>query len=155
MRYRLKHLCVTAGIACVLMVALSAIPAVAHDPGLSTMSVKLLEQEIDLRMILTRRDAAMALGQPATADGAIEVWTGNRRLAAIESDVKPVGETELELAARFPRPTDARRLRVMVPLIAHLAHGHRQYVTVQDAAGATRATHLLDAADVEIEVELP
>jgi hypothetical protein len=136
--------------------ALAPCPAPAHDPGLSTMLITVLEEEIEVRITLTRAELAAALGSGAEKQPvqAIAVWADGEAVADTRSTVVGTDAVEVDLVARFARRRETRRLRLAVPLLGRLAMGHRQYVTATDGDGTVLAARLLAAADPELELEL-
>jgi hydrogenase/urease accessory protein HupE len=133
----------------------------AHDPGLS--SAKLVLQGGLLRATLTfapadvaaitggekmdsaRLQAVAAQSLEIRFDGELAVPTETRAAFLANKDV------EFQLVFRAPA---ASRLTVRSALLDRLPFGHRQYVALTDAKGATLAEKLLSSTSHDVEVPL-
>src|SRR5688572_28727728 len=148
--------------------------ASAHDPGLSVAGLSLADHEIVVHLTFARREIE-SLVRMDTDDtnsvSATELTTVRPRLRMLVRDavalsvdgqrlVAQVATVELDqsdalhMRLNFPRPPSAR-LRVSAPIIAKLARGHRQYMTIQDAKGNTIDTRMLDAEHAAFALALP
>lgn len=143
--------------------------AQAHDPGLSRANIQLRETGMTLHMVFARKDIEVLVPMDANHDGAV---TADEVLAARTSLKSPImaavevrgakKKHQPKLVRIKPTPGDAvnielhyeyreaREVGVHVPLIAQLARGHRQYLTVQDAEGNLLAQHILAASSTPI-----
>lgn len=128
--------------------------ASAHDSGLSTAEVIIADGKIVIQFTFTRREFEKIVRIDADGDGrvsaaefttarpalqtmtsaAIEVRIDGQPLAAEAVDAELSQSGELFLRLVFLRKAGVR-LSVNSPVIARLARGHRQYVTVQNEKG--------------------
>ncbi len=147
-----RHLWLSCALACVFFSALlHSAPAGAHDPGLSFAELQITEQGIwvslsfaigDIESLVTMdadhdgvvsgtEFAAARPGLQALADGALEVRVDEHLLPPQVVAIKLEQGDALVFQLKFP-PRPGALLRVSSPLIAKLARGHRQYVSVRD-----------------------
>lgn len=128
-----------------LPLLLAPLAAWAHDPGLSSATVDFSSREILVQVSFAPADLA-ALKSSTYADLAsrsVQIRAQNTAVPPTTVEVREVGSADVEFTLRFPRPAGAAVLRS--PLIASLPFGHRQAVTIRDAAGAPVLTELLSA----------
>ena len=139
-------------------------PVQAHDPGLSRASVELYETGLEIHMAFARKDIEVLLPMDADHDGT--VTTGEfsavraelQRIIMAGIDVRDAkGKYQLKSVHIEPASGDsvdvdvyysninASVIQLHIPLIAQLARGHRQYLTVKDANGTLLAQYMLDA----------
>ena len=124
----------------------------AHDPGLSAAALRLTDDRMVAHLTLARRELETLVPIDADHDGAVttEEFTaarpplqalahhllaissagqaGSAQITAIELDQSDA----LHFWLQFPSLTGAQ-VQVTVPIMAQLARGHRQYVSVRDA----------------------
>jgi hydrogenase/urease accessory protein HupE len=151
----------------VLAVLSSALPfhrALAHDPGLSTVTIRPCPNGMEATLTLALKDAAQLVELEDDHDGIVtqaEFARGRSQLEAVVAaqlvvapggkPVKPesIGSEldenrNVELHLHF-RATDFSKLEIRSKLIALLPPGHRQYLQVQDSRGRTVMERLLSA----------
>lgn len=129
----------------------------AHDPGLSSLDVRLEPDRIVATLSLAASDARIAA---AERNGEIDVFAldsielridGVRMAGAVEK-----GATRSEAGIRvlaFSRVAGSRlTVRSIVP--ERLAPGHRELLTIRKAGGGVLAERLLDARDNELSLDL-
>ena len=128
-----------------LPLLLAPLAAWAHDPGLSSATVDFSSREILVQVSFAPADLAALKSSSYTelASGSVQLRAQNTALPPTLVEVREVGAADVEFTLRFPRPAGAVVLRS--PLLASLPLGHRQAVTIRDAAGATVLTELLSA----------
>lgn len=141
----------------------------AHDPGLSSATVRVLDDGLDIELVLSVQDAtALAApggdgpGTTAATEAALArlahdafriQWpgqTGTVALAACRIDDRNNANVHLEIAGN-----PAGRLTIQARWLALVAPGHRLFLTAQDAAGTTLSEALLGASQDSLAVELP
>jgi hypothetical protein len=86
--------------------------------------------------------------------GGIELSTIGGETLQPRAHQKTTAGEDAEIQLRYQRP-DGAQLLYRAPLIAQLPFGHRQVLTVRDAAGALLVSRLLGAQDQQVEIPLP
>ncbi len=142
-----------------------ACPAHAHDPGLSAAELKVGESGLAVHLTFARRDmeaiiaidadgngsvsaAEFAAARPqleSLANTAIEISADGQRLSAKRAAIELDDSDALHFRFAFQQQAGSR-IGMSVPIIAELARGHRQYLTVRDEDGQILADHLLSPA---------
>ncbi len=150
-----------------------ALPLRAHDPGLSTLQIKLHRDRTEATLTLATRDAATLLD---SFHGGNNTSSSAGR-AAIESALMKLADTALQLSLdsrradlgepvvnvddadnasiHFTLPQSSKQqLTVRSGWLSRLPGGHRQFLTIQSGDGAPLAERLLsaraDSATVEV-----
>jgi hypothetical protein len=138
--------------------------ACAHDPGLSLASLRLHHTQLTAHLTFARRDietrlpidtdhdgtvttAEFAAARPhlyLLASGMLDIRVDDQGVAVQHTAIELDQSDALHVQLDFPLPTGVR-LSVSAPMIAQLARGHRQYVSVRDVAGTLVMEHILDA----------
>lgn len=174
MEYR-RFFCLLGAIAAVL---LTATRTSAHDPGLSTVEIRMSAGEIIVSMTFAPRDLSPVFGEAVERDAphedasgthmtgllrepiealsrdGVSLENGELRLSPREVSVVAEADGSVTLRIRFGRgPSSTWAMRSTV--LARLSRGHRQYVTVHDIDGALVAEALLDAGRDTMEWVLP
>jgi len=149
-------------------VLLSLLPlqqATAHDPGLSSLTIRSRPNGLETALILAVRDAAQLVELDADRDGIVtqpEFARGRSQLEAVvaaQLTVAPDGKLarpefirsrldendNVEVHLDFHTAV-VSTLEIQSKLIASLPNGHRQYLQVQDFTGKTITEELLSAA---------
>ena len=141
----------------------------AHDPGLSTAVLTLRDGRLDARLTFAPADLESlapieaghdrglsatefadgrgSLDLEALAERLLEVRVGEQQVPPANARVQRLQLPENDnvvIRLAFPL-SGAAALQVRSALISDLPSGHRQYVTLEDAAGNLLARHLLDA----------
>jgi hydrogenase/urease accessory protein HupE len=140
------------------------LPALAHDPGLSTGQVRFLPDRIEVEVTLAREDVQTLTPLDVDGDGQVShnEWTfaevslnqlagdalslqaGGQKIPASSARVRHDASNNVHFAATFPvQHAGARRFHS--ELLSRLPRGHRQFVTVFDAAGGVLSETLLSA----------
>jgi hydrogenase/urease accessory protein HupE len=155
------------------LLLLAAVSAFAHDPGLSLLELKVGPQGLTAQTTFARGEIALLVPLDLDRNGTItpsEFDAARPQLEALARDAlilqldgKPLAPAAaaaalvegdaLQLALNFPAPT-GERLKITSPLLARLARGHRQFLTIRDASGDTRSQFLLDANNQAFETDL-
>jgi len=139
-------------------------PVQAHDPGLSRASIELHETGLALHMVFSRKDIEVLLPMDADHDGtvttdefsavqaelqqiimaAIDIRDATGKYQAKSVHIEPASGDGVKVDIDYGN-SNVSGIQIRIPLIAQLARGHRQYLTVKDANGNLLAQHLLDA----------
>ena len=153
-------------------------PVFAHDPGLSTATVRLQKDRLDAVLVFSLRDAGQLMnldedsdgrissselvnGKPApgeTAAQALEVKVDDQPVKAAEAQCRFDQTGNVSLYLSFPARSFSR-LVFRSKCLALLPPGHRQYFSVQNKNGGIVTERLLsansDSATVELGAEDP
>ena len=150
-------------LALALLLTLTA-PGHAHEPGLSVLTVARHGGQLDVHLIVARRELEPLVAMDTDGDRVVsagELRAARPRLEAIArtavvveggGGARAIPDVGIELddsdALHFRlaliAPAGAS-VGIRVPLIAQLAVGHRQYVRVRDRTGRLLAEHVLQA----------
>ena len=152
----------------ILVVLFSLLPfqeATAHDPGLSSLTLRARPNGLEATLTLAVRDAAQLATVDDDGPGVVTqvefarsrlqleaavarqlLITADGRVLKVQSirsdfDKKNNAEVHLDFG-----PITFSSLEIQSNLIASLPRGHRQYFQVQDSGGATVSEGLLSAA---------
>jgi hydrogenase/urease accessory protein HupE len=146
----------------------------AHDPGLSTATLKVFPDRLEAEVIFARGDVETLVLLDANHDGQLSPEELNRARPQLESllhsalsvlaDGTALGVSEssyrlddlnnFHITGIFPAQA-AKVVAVASPLLKTLPRGHRQFVSLLDDQGATLAEALLSAEQNVIELDLP
>jgi hydrogenase/urease accessory protein HupE len=158
----------------VILFIICTLSAQAHDPGLSSATITVGERQIDVLLGFAEKDVASLL----IADGnspdlrSTEGFETVRRplesLAAREVNLfldevtalpdqaiaKRKDSQNIEILLRFER-TSALRLRLISKLVERLPFGHREFVSVRTASGASLGEAMLSGKANAVQMNLP
>ncbi len=142
-----------------------AVPALAHDPGLSLAELSRSEGGWSVHLAFALRDVQALLPRDAYDPPVIEaaprlqallsrgirLWDEQgRALPLRDMGLQRVAGDALHLRARV---TSGPGLVYAAPVIGWLGRGHRQYLRVLDADGALLGEYVLGALDREISLQ--
>lgn len=136
----------------------------AHEPGLSAVALHLADRELVAQLTFSRREIEALVPIDTNDDGVanateltaarphlnalaprlIEIASDGRRLSVQTASVRLDTSDALHVHLMFPRYTGSQ-LRIKSLILAELARGHRQHVSVYSAAGERLANRMLDA----------
>lgn len=144
----------------------------AHDPGLSTVDVRLGGDTIEVTLVLAARDAATLVALDADRDGAIsasdfiqgkaelteravaglEILLDEQRgfLEPIRCDLDDGDNITVRLRARA---ASFSKLHFRSRGLASLPHGHRQFLRVRSANGTVLTERLLSSSADDMTIE--
>jgi hydrogenase/urease accessory protein HupE len=151
-----------------------ALPARAHDPGISTVQGEVRKDAIELiagfapadveqlvppdkRSEERMTDEEFAKVKPlleAIAPRLWEVRAGETVLAPRETSVQLLPGDSVSFRFVCPRPAGADRITLRAVQMGNLPPGHRQFVIVTDERGSAIGKKLLSARDNTMEVPL-
>lgn len=127
----------------------------AHDPGLSSAQITVGPREVAVQLLLAPGDVE------ALPDSSTEAIARGIELRGSAGDtlkpvsaIKSVKPPDAEIQLRYTLPTSGE-LFFRAPLIADLPFGHRQVLTVRDAAGVAQPSQLLGADHPSVQILLP
>jgi hydrogenase/urease accessory protein HupE len=143
--------------------------ASAHDPGLSTLMVKVADNRLEVSATFSRKDIE---GLLALQRGAALEQTNLAQLALETVRIEQNGQTMIPTAHQISFPGEdnvevrltfdsgaTEKLTFRSSLLERFAPGHRQLLSVIDAKGRVLAERLLSAsvsaADLEIQPAAP
>ena len=146
----------------------------AHDPGLSTATVRIESDTVEALLVMSPTDAGLILKLDKIRAGwkpehGLEFVSAGLQAATprplqIQLNDQPVTATDLRcsfddannltLHLSFPR-SSAGKISVQSPWLPLLPPGHRQYFTIQNAAGEPLAERLFSAKENTATFELP
>jgi hydrogenase/urease accessory protein HupE len=149
-------------------------PARAHDPGLSTATVTVEDRQIEVLLGFAKQDAVFILPADAnstdigTPEGLQTVraelesvvanefrfYLGEERAVPLQTTAQLKDSKNLEILLRFRR-TNATELRLLSTFLERLPLGHREFLSVQTATGASLAAAMLSAKKNTVQVKLP
>jgi hydrogenase/urease accessory protein HupE len=152
----------------ILVLLFSALPlqeTAAHDPGLSSLTIRQRPDRVEAALTLAVKDAAQLIELDDDHDGRVtqaefararsRLETTVARQLVLASDGKVAkahvvrsrleGNNNVEVDLDF-QAADSSSLEVQSRLIASLPLGHRQYLQVQNSAGEPVLEKLLSAA---------
>ncbi len=156
-----------------IIVIVAAVSAFAHDPGLSALDLTLRENRVAAQLTFSRDEIAMLVPMDSDRDGQIaqtefdavrqQLTVVAREALILSIDDKKTDPAEISVILgdsnaihfnlSFVAPAEGK-LKVLTPLIAGLARGHRQFLTVRNEAGGAVREQLLDAKNNSFESDL-
>ena len=157
-----------------VLLLLLTLPTEAHDPGLSTATVTVGDQQIEVLLGFARQDAAFIL--PANANSAdigasegfqavrsglesvtasgFNLYLEDERLAPLQTTAQLKDSKNIEVRLRFKR-TNAKQLHLRSTFLERFPLGHREFLSVQSATGANLAEAMLSAKKSSFQIALP
>ena len=167
-------LSVQGAILVILFSLLSIQDAAAHDPGLSSLTIRQRTNGLEATLTLAVRDAAQVAELDKDHDGIVT----QAEFAQTRSQLETAVERQLFIAPddRVAKPQSVRSrldennnvevrldfgatifssLEIQSKLIASLPLGHRQYLQIQNSTGQTIFERLLSATTDRATVQLP
>jgi hydrogenase/urease accessory protein HupE len=144
----------------------------AHDPGLSTATVRLSSGKLEVVLVFAGADAAEIAGFSRGADGKQSLSSSPQGIAALQKkapeaievsfDDKPVsaknircrfdGSDNASVYLEFEAPSFSRMV-IRSKWLAILPPGHRQFLTLQDADDHVLTERLLSANTDTVTIE--
>jgi hydrogenase/urease accessory protein HupE len=172
---RLAGLRVAGGV--ILAALFSLLPlrdAAAHDPGLSSLTIRLSRSSLQATLTLAVKEASQLAELDQNQDGTVtqvEFARGRRQLdtavtrqVVIAADGKVAKDKSIRSRLDENNNVEVRldfgpvvfsTLEIQSNLIASLPLGHRQYLQVQNLAGETVFERLLSASAHRVTVQMP
>ena len=147
--------------------------AQGHDPGLSTATVTIGEQQIDVLLGFAKQDALMLQASDVSgnletargfhgikdeleslAKGQFELFLEEEQLVPLQVGSQLKDDQNVEILLQFKRST-ASHLRVSARFLERLPLGHREFLSVQKTDGVTLSETMLSAKKNGWQVDLP
>lgn len=155
----------TASLIRIGLLSVLVFPAQAHDPGLSRARLQIDRHELVMRITFAERDLEAIVPMDGDQDGSVSGYEFSSAKARLQSaivsgielrrdrqllspeslSVRPVPSEAVEVVLRFRTPVSSS-FTLAIPLIAHLARGHRQYLTVHNESGELLGPYVFDAS---------
>ncbi len=147
--------------------------AEAHDPGLSSVEIRLEKDRVDVRMTFAGRDIEKLLpsGPEGEAESgtrelgaalpqfermafnALQVHLDGRKATPVLEAVRPDGSGAIQLTLRYPGQADSQ-LIVRSLILPSLPLGHRQFLSVKDRDGNILSECMLAAKTNVLTIDL-
>lgn len=131
--------------------------AFAHDPGLSSLDVRVGLDRVEVTLSLSDVDVKSTVaagGLPeALALEQIELWIDRVKLAGSVDGRAQVDDRGTRIQIAFAR-VPGRRLTICSGVSGQLAFGHRELLTVRSEDGRLHAERMLDAQSEPVTVSL-
>lgn len=154
---------------------LCSLPALAHDPGLSNVDIKLESNRLTAQLVYNYMDIEGIVPVDKDLNGAITPDEFNAAKAQLEQLARTALELHFdgqvispsEVQVRIAKAEDGRdtayfslvypgtpssSLVVQSKIMSQLSRGHREYFKLTNAAGNTVAERLLDASNTRAEI---
>src|SRR5207244_148941 len=165
---------VAGGILVIFFSLLSLQDAVAHDPGLSSLTIRQRTNSLEATLTLAVKDAAQLAELDEDHDGIVtqaefaqtrsQLETAVARQLFIAADGKIAkhssihsrldGNNNVEVCLHFSA-IGVSSLEIQSKILASLPLGHRQYLQIQNSLGETIFERLLSAAADRATVQMP
>ena len=127
------------------------VAALAHDPGLSSLELRVGASDIVADLTMAAADAAALVGSGADAARlgpfalqAIDLQIDGRRLEGLIDDIARQEGNAIRVRLRYVR-TPGSRLAVRSVVASRLARGHRQLLSIRSDDAALLVQRMLDA----------
>jgi hydrogenase/urease accessory protein HupE len=126
--------------------------ASAHDPGLSSLDIRVAHDEITAILSIAAADVELAgpRGIGALAVESIQLWVDDRPLRASVDAISRDDSGAVHVKLVY-RGTAGSRMIVKSTVAGHLARGHRELASVRAADGRLVSERMLDANWTEVE----
>jgi hydrogenase/urease accessory protein HupE len=131
-------------------------PAFAHDPGLSSLDVRVGREQIDVVLTLAVADVDLLGGRDslrALALESIEVRSDDRPLRGLVETVSLDGGNAVQVRLTYAGAMGSR-LAVRSTVAARLARGHRELASIRAIDGSIVSERLLDANWAELDARV-
>jgi hydrogenase/urease accessory protein HupE len=153
---------------------LLAFPARAHDPGLSTATVTVENEQIAVLLGFAQKDvesmmasgpngadidatkgfAAIQSGLESVAASEFSLYRGSQRAIPDQITARRKDTQNIEVSLLFQRGNSGE-VRVVSTLFERLPLGHRQFLSVQTTTGVNLGQVLLSAKENSLDIQLP
>jgi hydrogenase/urease accessory protein HupE len=146
----------------------------AHDPGLSTATMTVHAERIDVALGFARKDVESMLSDRLTQvsidtserfrsiqprlesllSERIVLYLDKQRIQPVQVAAQQKDDNNIEILLRYQR-TNAVRLRLLSALLETLPFGHREFLSVHAADGSIFGEAMLSANDNSFQTDLP
>jgi hydrogenase/urease accessory protein HupE len=152
-------------VACAIGLVIFALPARAHDPGLSALAVRIDTNRVFAELTIAKADVETIVWLDGNFDGrvsqqefdaarpqleslglsALEIKIDGQSLAGVHTALQfDTGDT-VHFQLSFSR-TPGTQLLIRSEILAELPRGHKQYLSIRDDRNALLGEQMLDAA---------
>ena len=132
-------------------------PAFAHDPGLSSLDVRVAPEHINAVLSLAVADVDLLRGRDALralALESIEVRIDDRPLRGVVEAVSLDDGNAVQVRLTYVGAAAGSRLAVRSTVAARLARGHRELASIRAVDGRIVSERLLDANWAELDASV-
>jgi hydrogenase/urease accessory protein HupE len=146
----------------------------AHDPGLSTATMTVRAERIDVVLGFARKDVESMLSDRLTQvsidtserfrsiqsrlesllSERIALYLDKQRIQPVQVAAQQKDDNNIEMLLCYQR-TNAVRLRLLSALLETLPFGHREFLSVHAADGSILGEAMLSAKDNSFQTDLP
>ena len=124
--------------------------AMAHDPGLSVVDIRVLENRIVAEVSFAPSDVE---GIQQLESRLLTVGSGERNAELLSFSHSQSDAKSVHFLLEFARP-DADELRISAPVLANLSRGHKQFCSVYDEKNRLLAERMLSAEANDLAIDL-
>jgi hydrogenase/urease accessory protein HupE len=124
--------------------------ALAHDPGLSAVEVRVLGSRIVAEVSFAPQDLA---GLQSLDSTLLVIADDQGKLELRSVSRKPADQNSVHFLLEFSR-SNATDIRISAPVLANLPRGHRQFCSVYDDRNSVLAERMLSAESNELTLDL-
>ena len=122
----------------------------AHDPGLSAVDVRILDDRIVAEVSFAPADWERI----RQLESNLLIIEDDRHKLELQSvRLKPSDQGSVHFLLEFANP-NAGALRITAPMLAHLPHGHKQFCSIYDNENRLIAERLLSAESKDLTINL-
>ena len=122
----------------------------AHDPGLSAVDVRILDDRIVAEVSFAPADWERI----RQLESNLLIIEDDRHKLELQSvRLKPSDQGSVHFLLEFANP-NAGALRITAPMLAHLPHGHKQFCSVYGTDNTVVAERLLSAESNDLTINL-
>lgn len=124
--------------------------ALAHDPGLSAVEVRILADRIVAEVSFAPSDLE-GIQQPSS--NFLAIYGDERQLELRSFSLKSSDRNSVHYLLEFSNP-NAGELRISAPVLANLPRGHKQFCSVFDHENRLLAERMLSAESKDLTIDL-
>jgi hydrogenase/urease accessory protein HupE len=124
--------------------------ALAHDPGLSAVEVRVLPDRIVAEVSFAPIDIQ---GIQQLESNLLTIQSGPQQLTLLSISRKSVDRNSVHFLLEFAN-ANAGELRISAPVLANLPRGHKQFCSVYDAENHLLAERMLSAESKDLTIDL-
>ena len=124
--------------------------ALAHDPGLSAVEVRILSDRIVAEISFAPSDLA---GIQEPYSDFLGIYGDEKRLELRSSGLKSSDRNSIHYLLEFSS-SNSSELRISAPVLANLPRGHKQFCSVFDQENRLLAERMLSADAKELTIDL-
>lgn len=137
------------------LLSLVAVPAQAHDPGLSSLTLRRVPQGLEFSVVVNHADLASrrrASSATCDASGVLTAWLDERRLP-VQTLCRSHDTTHTAFDGELTVPR-AGSVAIQLGLLDELPRGHRSHARLLDGSGTLEAQRLLTRGGGPLRVQV-